>query len=63
MIQRLEFKGIILKPVQIIEEVLIDLTYDDSVDAIIQGRLIVFCVQVCQFYVPYLEELLFVVYS
>ena len=39
VVQRLEFKGSILKPVQIIEEVLIDLTTDDSVDAIIQGRL------------------------
>lgn len=39
MVQRLEFKGSILKPVQVIEEVLIDLTSDDSVDAVIQGRL------------------------
>ncbi|KAG0561292.1 hypothetical protein KC19_9G052400 [Ceratodon purpureus] len=37
VVQRLEFKGSILKPVQIIEEVLTDLTSDDSVDAIIQG--------------------------
>jgi hypothetical protein len=39
VVQRLEFKGSVLKPVQIIEEVLIDLTSDDSVDAIIQGTL------------------------
>jgi hypothetical protein len=38
-VQRLEFKGSVLKPVQIIEEVLLDLTSDDSVDAIIQGKL------------------------
>jgi hypothetical protein len=39
VVQRLEFKGSVLKPVQIIEEVLLDLTSDDSVDAIIQGKL------------------------
>jgi len=44
VVQRLEFKGSILKPVQIIEEVLIDLSSDDSVDAIIQGRLQLLCV-------------------
>lgn len=37
--QRLEFKGSILKPIQIIEEVLNDFTADDSIDAIIQGTL------------------------
>lgn len=37
VVQRLEFKGSILKPIQIIEEVLNDFTADDSIDAIIQG--------------------------
>lgn len=36
--QRLEYKGSTLKPVQIVEEVLNDITHEDRVDAIIQGK-------------------------
>lgn len=36
--QRLEYKGSTLKPVQIVEEVLDGITHEDRVDAIIQGK-------------------------